>query len=836
MALPLLLAGPVVRRVDSKSAAFWIALSREADVEATVWQGTQTVSAGGGDPAPGGPKVALGSARTRPFGQNLHVAVVVASADFGGGGMGALMPGTLYSYDLTIDAGGKRSLRDLGLLKDATASDHPADVHPDAPRHLALGYATDRLPGFVTAGATIPDLRIAHASCRKGHGYGPDALAWLDDEIKDNLSDPVDRPQQLFLTGDQIYADEVGCALLPMLNEVGREVVGFTETLPIDAAMVEVTTDNLPPMQRQRLCREVAKFSSTSASNHLLSYAEFVGMYLAAFSPHAWRSLRGVDDILKDAPANAAALHLTDWVKKYGSVDEWKNKKDSNGKTTVERVEAETKRLEAWRDAVPRVARALANVATYMIFDDHEVTDDWNLTHSTRSKALTAPLGHAVIQNAMLAYAVFQAWGNDPKAFTHEGLAPPSDNEKLLDAIETFVVDGASTAATTRAALDTLLGMGAVLQEPKAVFHYSVPGPRHLVRVLDTRTRRNFVAEGLSPPRLLGSSLDSQLPKGPLGGLDLLIVVSAAPVLFPRLFDTLAQPVSASVFDIKHHLTGEDDGDDPEHPGKTIAGVEDKDVEGWHAVESAHEAFIRRLGTYPRVVILSGDVHFASSMVLDFWAKGDDAADSRVIQFTSSAARNQPNPSGKEVSAIRGLRFGQQMLRGRPFERLGWEDKPAIQVPAGASIPPGRRARFLRTPGLARADGWPPGTTIDPAKPPDWRWRLTVLGDARPNPPRRVDDQLVETLPAWNAADPIQSHADIAARHQQAAYRLVDPIRLMVFRNNLGVVSFAADGPDEYRVTHAILSAADETSGERYTEHSETTARAGLVAPSLKTS
>ena len=57
----------------------------------------------------------------------------------------------------------------------------------------------------------------------------------------------------------------------------------------------------------------------------------------------------------------------------------------------------------------------------------------------------------------------------------------------------------------------------------------------------------------------------------------------------------------------------------------------------------------------------------------------------------------------------------------------------------------------------------------------------------------------------------------------------------MVFRNNVGVVSFTADGASEVRVTHAILSPADETSGDRYTEHTATTSRAGLVAPILKT-
>ena len=30
---------------------------------------------------------------------------------------------------------------------------------------------------------------------------------------------------------------------------------------------------------------------------------------------------------------------------------------------------------------------------------------------------LTAPLGRAIVRNGMLAYALFQGWGNDPEKF-----------------------------------------------------------------------------------------------------------------------------------------------------------------------------------------------------------------------------------------------------------------------------------------------------------------------------------------------------------------------------------------------------------------------------------
>ena len=72
---------------------------------------------------------------------------------------------------------------------------------------------------------------------------------------------------------------------------------------------------------------------------------------------------------------------------------------------------------------------------------------------------------------------------------------------------------------------------------------------------------------------------------------------------------------------------------------------------------------------------------------------------------------------------------------------------------------------------------------------------------------------------AWNAGDAVSSYADIAGQHQQVTLAPKDPVRLMVFRNNVGLVSFATDGSD-YRVSHTLLSSADDETGDGFTEHS----------------
>ncbi len=58
------------------------------------------------------------------------------------------------------------------------------------------------------------------------------------------------------------------------------------------------------------------------------------------------------------------------------------------------------------------VPRLLANIPTYMIADDHEVTDDWNITGGWVDDADASADWHDVIIRGMMANWIYQAWGN----------------------------------------------------------------------------------------------------------------------------------------------------------------------------------------------------------------------------------------------------------------------------------------------------------------------------------------------------------------------------------------------------------------------------------------
>jgi hypothetical protein len=871
MTLPLVVAGPIVRRIDTRFCSFWVALSSPATVTADVWAGIQQSQAVG-VVSSGAPKVATGSAPTVRFGERLHVAVVTARAP------ASFQPGSIFSYDLSFDptAGGfsRTHLKGQKLLEDEPASPRLAGVDPAAPRHLALGYRPGQLPSFVTGAPAIVDLRVAQASCRNPAADGADGMGFLDREVEANLENALARPQQLFLTGDQIYADDVPRSMMKPVADLAAELIGVAgEQVPVGAAQVAVNLANFPIHRRLRLIREEARMTTTDGHSHMLSFGEFVALHLLAWSSRTWRALAKPTDVYVTAAGSAVADRLTDWEachpNKLGqpSLDEWKKKE-----TTIQPGHVDTAfqrdvgRVEVYRGTVAKAARLLANCATYMIFDDHEVTDDWNQSKQWRNRVVTAPLGRAIIRNGMTAYTVCQAWGNDPRAFTRpdasifdplDGLPQPApgapiwaikkptaagepekltNNGSLLKLTHEAMAGPGAAPTGSLTAIDALLGLNnpdtSEKFDDKAVFHYSVEGPKHLVVVVDTRTHRSFRGEGQAPPNLLGSSLDKQLVKGPLqGDRELLFVVVPVPVLGPTLIHDIVQPVAAMVQDVMTTISGKQ-AYNPCSPGPPQTGAERRDVEGWNGDEPAFEAFLARLTTYRSVILLSGDVHFASSAVLDYWSTGADPT-SRVVQFTSSGVRNEGPAILRPL--VRAMPFGQGLLRGEPTARLAWKGEAAITLPAGTHIAPGRRARMLRKPALVPAGGWPNGTTITSG--PDWRWRAELLRDDRRRAEMPVSYPFQDPVAELDPNDMLESFAQVTARHAAAALNRKDQMRVVVFMPNAATISFrTVDGILKVRQTHFSEASPASALGAPNTVHETAIAPpVGDTGPQLET-
>ncbi|MEO1377697.1 MAG: hypothetical protein AAFW70_26140, partial [Cyanobacteria bacterium J06635_10] len=369
--LPLVLAGPILRRTEPDSVTVWVALKASRRVTLTIFDKNHNF-------------LFESSRTTARIGINLHIVAVTAKAS-----SNILINGENYLYDLDFGNGELLNspgiLTELGSLEDIT-------------------YPRYKLPSFALPPSNFQDLRIIHGSCRKPHGESLDALAAVDKMIEEALEqEPKKRPHQLFLTGDQIYADDVADVLLFMLMDASETLLGWSEKLPDVENLKE-----LNPGQRNNLATKIAGFTASFgklsnitdiAKSHLFTFGEYLAMHLFAWSDVLWVEAEFFPDFSEVNSENLGA-------------------KNNGAKYYEKEVEYVT---DFW-STLKNVRRALANVPTYMIFDDHEITDDWYLNMAWCCRTLDKPLGRRILQNGILAYTICQAWGNTPEQFAKESI------------------------------------------------------------------------------------------------------------------------------------------------------------------------------------------------------------------------------------------------------------------------------------------------------------------------------------------------------------------------------------------------------------------------------
>jgi phosphodiesterase/alkaline phosphatase D-like protein len=131
--------------------------------------------------------------------------------------------------------------------------------------------------------------------------------------------------------------------------------------------------------------------------------------------------------------------------------------------------------VHGWSDS--DVATVLANVPTFMIFDDHEVTDDWNITGGWVEQALQSRVWTRAITDALIAYWMYQGWGN------------PLPATGVNDPRISILRSGAQSAD------DVLVDLrSAIKASPGAHDYYYRIDSTPPIIVLDTRHDRNFAA------------------------------------------------------------------------------------------------------------------------------------------------------------------------------------------------------------------------------------------------------------------------------------------------------------------------------------------------------
>ncbi len=656
--MPLVLAGPILRQVTPNAVTVWFALRKPAKVSLRVFE----------NGSPGDPLMAAGTApssdpaTTTPIGKNLHIVAATVRTDT------PLVPGKIYCYDATIvTTDASASTQNLAQATTATGGTAPV-----------LAYASLDFPSFALPPQDLNSLRLVHGSCRKPHGGTlkntqnptPDQLATLDGLIGSSASDATARPHQLLLTGDQIYADDCDDELLVSLTDAADVLLSWSgtgEILPTN----DPTTSSASAIGASGRIAVVtsAGFTGDDRRSHLLSLGEFFAMYLFVWSDVLWGETMTYEEFESNIYVLAASH--PDWTAPATVQSEYDDRQAA---------------VQTFRKTLPSVRRALANIPTYMILDDHEVTDDFNMTRNFVDAVYARDLGVRIVQNALTAYAVCQVWGNvpeqfDPGAPTAAGtqllaqlaaVAGAANNAQAFEtaspAIRTLVgvhkreeMDDTSTGAPPRSMHafhagtpdDTVTVNGIDVNTQSLRYNFTVEGPSHQVLVTDTRTWRGFVGNNALPTLLYGQLSDQIVnAKPPLGErLQLLVCSTNAPAIAQIRLLVHAGGAQWLTTWLRRHETPR-------------SAIDYWDVyDSWDFPSRDFDELIvaltKRLATrdgtiVAPLVILSGDVHFSFSSRMAYWATtrlGDTTpqpANIVIAQLVSSSLKNEA-PSTRAV-------------------------------------------------------------------------------------------------------------------------------------------------------------------------------------------
>ncbi|MCU0523312.1 MAG: PhoD-like phosphatase [Elainella sp. Prado103] len=690
--LPLILAGPILRRTEPDAVTVWLALRCPCQVTLQIY----ATQAGEGRSI--GQVLLVGERETVAIGKHLHLVAVTARSDGS-----QLESEKIYAYDLQFQTqpsppaifGTSSPVTPILSLQQALRSQHC----PLAP----ISYFEHELPTFLLPPQNINQLKLLHGSCRKTHGGGIDALPIVDDLLAHSAPLTDQRPHQLFFTGDQIYGDDVADPWLFALTDAGDTLLGWEESLPIEAqtsaAIPPLKGKHLPPGQRTSVSEQLAGLTAglydkpDHTNSHLLSFGEYCAAYLFTWSPVLWPD---------QFPSGQSRYR---------------------DRKTIRTWDQEVSTLDIFYHSLWKVRRALANIPTYMIFDDHDISDDWYLNQAWCQRVLGKPLGRRVVQNGLLAYALCQAWGNTPHQFE---LGQVGD--RLLKVAQEWLLTGGENQPINQK-LARLLGLpdadpnglpqlcqdGSVwiLDHPpdSMQWHYTIRSSCHEVVVLDTRTWRGYPMDEahISPPMLLSPTAFDRQIRQPLQasqgqGLQA-IVIAPTNLMHLRLIDW-AQEWSLKQGKVFNHDVGD----------------------AWNLHKEALSALLAVLFEHrDRVVVLSGDIHYGFAARLNYWTKQpEDKEKAQVlVQLTSSAFKNAELKTQIIQTKLKWL------LPEPPQEWVGWHQaaelwrqQPAIGRSRWVKQPPVDLPYICQRPiGLQR---WLRGTIAvgSPASLPDWHYRV----------------------------------------------------------------------------------------------------------------
>jgi hypothetical protein len=285
---------------------------------------------------------------------------------------------------------------------------------------------------------------------------------------------------------------------------------------------------------------------------------------------------------------------------------------------------------ESWSD--PDIRWLLATVPSTMIFDDHEVSDDWNISQAWVEEMRALPWWDERITSAFMAYWLYQHLGN---------LSPPELAEETMFELVQGDEDAGPRLRVFARKCDR--------ESAASRWAYYRDFGRSRLLVIDSRAAR-VLADGRRD--MVDADEWDWIREHARGSFDHLIVATTLPAFAPPGI---------------HHLEAWNEAVCDGRWRSVAARLGERlrravDLEHWAAFQRSFDQLLDLLRDVSRgyggeppatITILSGDVHTTYIAKVDL---GAEAGSSHVYQVVCSPFRNPLTPASRRVVRATGSR------------------------------------------------------------------------------------------------------------------------------------------------------------------------------------
>ena len=306
------------------------------------------------------------------------------------------------------------------------------------------------------------------------------------------------------------------------------------------------------------------------------------------------------------------------------------------------------------------VRQVLAVLPTFMLFDDHEITNNWNAEPNWQEEALRQGQEQTIV-DGLVAYWLYQGWGNllPSAAYTHP----------LLDVTLAALQSGRDCLDELRACVRTAL-QGAT----RLPWHYTV-ATQPAIFVTNTRSERTAQLSSsdealYAPTAIMGEQQMGELQQWLASNTSpVTLLVSSVPLLLPPVIGTIEYLSGLRPW---HTQSGLFKRIGNWFARQQLAVARKASFDHWPLYAHSWQRLLQLLERHPgTALVLSGDVHFSYGVS----AQAGLGKPPRLYQLVCTPLQNALSSSDRRKiewqSMIRGLRYGGLRTRMLPLRDEG---------------------------------------------------------------------------------------------------------------------------------------------------------------------